>query len=444
MNYGTSSSSSAVVPNFGSKNAAVIAPSVSIKEIDNGTVVNESAIEPPSPAWCCQHVASCGKEHTFVLCVVLAVFCAWIYPQLALKYLYPELTAQWIAVVVIFVCAGLNLKTSALTKALWNVPFNAVVQTFNFLVVSGVVFGVTRGLIALDLIQNPALADGMVVCASLPMAINMVVVLCHAAHGDEAAAVFNATLSNLLGVVVSPLLIPLYVGVTGNVEYRSVLVSLTLKVIVPVLVGQVLHHTVPVVHDYLKLYKRCFALVPQCCLLYIIYTVFCQTFHTAITDNEQSATTTITLGDFALVTLYQFLLMSMLLLMAWYMLGRLFPNEPKLRVMGLFGCTHKTISIGVPLIGTIYHGDPSVGMYTLPLLIWSPMQLIVGSFLAPHLSDFVAREQERLRGGVHDASDDDSCDEFLNSAEKVFAQEDQHSAEINAALTENARLLQHV
>jgi solute carrier family 10 (sodium/bile acid cotransporter), member 7 len=298
-------------------------------------------------------------------------------------------------------------------------------------------------LIALDGIQNPALADGMVVCASLPMAINMVVVLCHAAHGDEAAAVFNATLSNLLGVVVSPLLIPLYVGVTGNVEYRSVLVSLTLKVIVPVLVGQVLHHNVPVVHDYLKLYKKGFALVPQCCLLYIIYTVFCQTFHTAETDNENSATTTtITLGDFALVTLYQFLLMTTLLLMAWWMLGRLFPNEPQLRVMGLFGCTHKTISIGVPLIGTIYHGDPSVGMYTLPLLIWSPMQLIVGSFLAPHLSDFVAREQERLRGIVDDNSDDDSCDEFLSSAEKEFAQENPHSGETSAVLTENARLLQ--
>jgi solute carrier family 10 (sodium/bile acid cotransporter), member 7 len=441
MNYGTSSSSSSVTT-FGSKNATVTQPG-SVEEIENGTVVNESATEPPTcPTWCCQHVASCGKEHTFVLCVVLAVFCAWIYPKFALNYLHPELTASWIAVVVIFVCAGLNLKTSALTKALWNVQFNAVVQTFNFLIVSGVVFGVTRALIALDWIQNPALADGMVVCASLPMAINMVVVLCHAAHGDEAAAVFNATLSNLLGVVVSPLLIPLYVGVTGNVEYRSVLVSLTLKVIVPVLVGQVLHHNVPVVHDYLKLYKRGFALVPQCCLLYIIYTVFCQTFHTAVTDNEKSATTTITVGDFALVTLYQFLLMSMLLLLAWCMLGRLFPDEPKLRVMGLFGCTHKTISIGVPLIGTIYHGDPSVGMYTLPLLIWSPMQLIVGSFLAPHLSDFVAREQERLR--CVDDSDDDSCDEFLSSAEKDFADGEQHSAEASAVLTENAQLLQTV
>jgi solute carrier family 10 (sodium/bile acid cotransporter), member 7 len=64
--------------------------------------------------------------------------------------------------------------------------------------------------------------------------------------------------------------------------------------------------------------------------------------------------------------------------------------------MGLFGCTHKTVSIGVPLIGAIYEGNPAVGMYTLPLLIWHPMQLVVGSLLAPHLSAFVRREEERL------------------------------------------------
>ena len=52
--------------------------------------------------------------------------------------------------------------------------------------------------------------------------------------------------------------------------------------------------------------------------------------------------------------------------------------------------------MGVPLITAIYKHDPRVGLYTLPLLILLPLQLLVGSFLAPRLHQFVDRECERL------------------------------------------------
>ena len=65
--------------------------------------------------------------------------------------------------------------------------------------------------------------------------------------------------------------------------------------------------------------------------------------------------------------------------------------EPKLRVMGLFGCTHKTIAMGIPLIGAIFGGcsDCNVGLYYLPLLVWHPMQLLIGSALTARLSAWV-------------------------------------------------------
>ena len=78
------------------------------------------------------------------------------------------------------------------------------------------------------------------------------------------------------------------------------------------------------------------------------------------------------------------------------MLRLLFPNDPQLRVMGLFGCTHKTVAIGVPLINAIYEDNEAVGLYTLPLLIWHPMQLVIGTFLVPRLAAFVKAENERL------------------------------------------------
>ena len=78
---------------------------------------------------------------------------------------------------------------------------------------------------------------------------------------------------------------------------------------------------------------------------------------------------------------------------AWVSLGAA-GFSAELRVMGLFGCTHKTVAMGVPLITAIYEGasDSPLGLYLLPLLVWHPAQLVVGSALAPHLAAWVASQ----------------------------------------------------
>jgi sodium/bile acid cotransporter 7 len=90
-----------------------------------------------------------------------------------------------------------------------------------------------------------------------------------------------------------------------------------------------------------------------------------------------------------------FFLLALMMIFAWFLLRLLFPDQPRLQVMGLFGCTHKSIAMGIPLINAIYEDNPSVGFYTLPLLVWHPLQLIIGSFLAPHLRNFVKTNEEQ-------------------------------------------------
>jgi solute carrier family 10 (sodium/bile acid cotransporter), member 7 len=114
---------------------------------------------------------------------------------------------------------------------------------------------------------------------------------------------------------------------------------------------------------------------------------------------------TILLNGIRTLVFFQFVSISTLMLLAWYSLKFAFPNEPRLRVMGLFGCTHKTVAVGVPLINAIYEGNASLGLYTLPLLIWHPMQLVIGTLLAPRLVAFVKSEDERL-GLAQDSGND--------------------------------------
>jgi len=108
----------------------------------------------------------------------------------------------------------------------------------------------------------------------------------------------------------------------------------------------------------------------------------------------------------------------------WLGLKFLFPDQPRLRVMGLFGSTHKSVAMGVPLINAIYESNKNVGLYTLPLLVWHPMQLVIGSFLAPKLAAFVDREEERINGQkekiVDDEEDVDTENVKLNKLSRHF------------------------
>ena len=98
--------------------------------------------------------------------------------------------------------------------------------------------------------------------------------------------------------------------------------------------------------------------------------------------------------DVVVMIVVQCLLLVASMGVAWFMLG-LLHFDKKLRVMGLFGCTHKTVAMGVPLITAIYEGaGQPLGLYLLPLLVWHPSQLVIGSFLAPRLLKWVGPPAE--------------------------------------------------
>jgi len=94
--------------------------------------------------------------------------------------------------------------------------------------------------------------------------------------------------------------------------------------------------------------------------------------------------------------------------------------------MGVYGCSHKTVAMGIPMINAIYEGNPKLGLYALPLLVWHPMQLVIGSFTAPKLSSWVegqANESieigEDIVGNTGGSSDNGGEVEGLKAAERV-------------------------
>ena len=364
------------------------------------TTTTTSTSQAPAPSLSQRirnRLATLLKKNSFVLLILLAILLAYAYPPLGAVYLAPEITAGWICVILIFLVTGLTLPKTDLQYAVHQYKFNAFVQLFNFFVPSSIAYGITRLLIAVGALSQ-VLGDGITICFSLPMTVIMAVVLTKAANGCEASAVLNSVLGNAVGVFLSPLLIHGYLGmgmsdmgsVMEGIDLGNVFLRLTLRVILPTIAGQLLiRYGGSNLCTFVDGHRKNLKDLQLYLLVFIIYTTFCTRFNSK--DSMEVGASMI-----ATMVGIQFGFLVLFMIIAWYSLRLLFRDQPNLIVMGLFGCTHKTVILGIPLIAALFPDDPDVGLYTLPILVYHPLELIGGGALAPFLAAFVGREQKRL------------------------------------------------
>jgi sodium/bile acid cotransporter 7 len=139
-------------------------------------------------------------------------------------------------------------------------------------------------------------------------------------------------------------------------------------------------------------HKSQIKLLQECILTFIVYCTFCDTFSNIGTNVYSD----VSAASIILMIIIQAVLLISVMILAWFTLKVGFGSKyPKLVAMGLFGCTHKTVALGIPLISAMYSSvDPTMmGLYTLPLLVWHPMQLLFGSGIAPYVAKYVDRRE---------------------------------------------------
>jgi sodium/bile acid cotransporter 7 len=127
------------------------------------------------------------------------------------------------------------------------------------------------------------------------------------AKGDEAGALTNAALGNILGVFVSPTLIFAYAGslsAGGSLDYKSTFIDLTITVIIPLIVGQLIQLCFPKFVVALGKHVN-LAIVNSCFLLLLVWSVFCDTFAANIGDRvDAGSLVSIVFIDLALFMLF--------------------------------------------------------------------------------------------------------------------------------------------
>ncbi|KAI8096644.1 SBF-like CPA transporter family-domain-containing protein [Halteromyces radiatus] len=388
------------------------------------------------------------KKYWFLLGLAFVILLASQFPDVARKggYIHAEWSIKWGAVIIIFLISGLSLRTKILAQTILRIRLHLLIQIINLIIIPFFVFGLVLLLFKAHVSMSSLLLIGVVIAASTPTTVSSNVVMTKNAKGNEASALMNAALGNVLGIFVSPALVSTFQGplldatpedessnqVGGVVDFVSVLKQLGLTVLAPLIVGQIIQWLFT--EKVAKIKEKCrLSDISSVALLIMVWSVFSD----AVYSGSFAAVTVKDIFVIVIINALFYISFSLTCLVLarlplpsyiqtpdWIKKLR-YSREDTVAVM-YCGAT-KTVAMGVPLINVLYqNGDPgTVGVLSTPLLLYHVEQLILGNIEVEILKKWVLDGQRAKqdilptsREGSECSSEEKDLDDFTHTSRK--------------------------
>ncbi|KAG1678624.1 hypothetical protein FOA52_012631 [Chlamydomonas sp. UWO 241] len=299
-----------------------------------------------------------------------------------------EYSVKYGAVIVIFLLSGMGLNTRVLLMAVKRLPLHTLIQAISLGVTPAIGFGVVSALRPSGMSSD--LIDGIIICACMPTTVSSNVVLTQMAGGNEAVALINAVVGNIIGIFISPALLQGMLGVDGQgAAYTGIIANLAVTVVAPLAVGQAAQWLLP--KQVLWLQARVnFGKVGNVCVLLLVWATFCNTFYKNVSAGAGSVAVTVVV-QVALYLLFTAICLAVSRVPIVVKLLRL--DRADSVAIAMCGAT-KTIALGMPIVTVMFGDQGNVGLLALPLLIYHPAQIIIGSVLVRPLKRWVAKDAD--------------------------------------------------
>jgi sodium/bile acid cotransporter 7 len=314
------------------------------------------------------------KVDWFLVGMIAVTALAWKFPAPGASggWLHPALLTK-IGVALIFFLHGVALSFGALKAGTLRWPLHLVVQTSTFLLFP--LLGLALNF-ALGEHVSPELKLGLFFLCALPSTISSSVALTAAAGGNVAGAVFNATLSSLIGIFITPMWIAFVLNTRGNsLDVGPVILDLVRWLVLPLAIGQVCR---PFLGAWVGRHKARISLVDRGTILLLVYTSFCDSFKESVWSRVTPAQLWLILA----IAIGLFVLVMYTMALAANALK--FSRED--RIAAMFCGSKKTLASGVPMAKLIFGAHPALGLILLPIMVYHPLQLVICGFLAQRWS----------------------------------------------------------
>jgi sodium/bile acid cotransporter 7 len=310
------------------------------------------------------------KRNWFLLGILTALLLGFFLPNIELV-LNPRSITYTTLIVLLFLISGFTLPSEAITGGLKDYRLHLYLQFFIFLFIPGFFFLTT---LPFRSAWEQRLFTGIFAVAVLPTTISSCIVFTQISGGNITGTMFNAALANILGVIVSPLLLSLLMRGGGDPlpasEVLRILRNLGLKMLVPIACGQILRRFFQT--TALKQKKR-LSVASNIFILFILFFSFSKTAR-----NPQFIDSLLTmLGPFGYLAAA-----NIALLFIAYGGARLLRFSRESTISVLYVAPQKTLAVGVPLLSTYFAATPEIlGIALLPLVFYHAWQLLVAGFV---------------------------------------------------------------
>lgn len=273
-------------------------------------------------------------------------------------------------IMLLFFTYGLRLPTSEVLEGLRNVRLQGSILVTTFILFP--LIGVAAAW-AISPLMGPALATGVVFLSVLPSTVQGSVALTSMARGNIPAAICSATVSNVVGMVATPLLVLMLMGsvaTPGLGGLRSVLLQLLL----PFVVGQLLARWAG---EWIRDRRWLTMLVDRGAITLMLFNAVSAATAQGVWSQVHWSML-ITLGAFCLA------LLAGISGLLWFAGGRLGLVLPE-RIVLMLGGSHKSLATGLPM-GAVLFSPAALAPLVVAVIIYHQMQLILGAMLARQLA----------------------------------------------------------
>jgi sodium/bile acid cotransporter 7 len=321
-------------------------------------------------------------------------FVAWMLGLVALAYLLPEwgggespLPVDWIrkaGVFLIFFNQGVVLPGESLRNGVLEWKLHTLCQGMTFVVFPMLVFLLL--FVFSTLLPQADVQAGFWYLAILPTTVTSAVALTSVSGGNSSGAVFNCTLSSIIGVFWIPVGAYLFLGLQGQntgLSVTDLFAGIATTLLLPLALGQVLRSRA---NPWYKQHKVAVRRFNNGVILFIVWTAFCQSF-------LRNVWSLVSFSDIALILLSVMVLLLISSALTWGLGGRA-DLDPASRVTAFYCGSQKSLAVGLP-VSTLLFGPESgyeLSLILIPLLIYHPAQLILGGALSTRLEDWSSRQ----------------------------------------------------
>nr|WP_296539877.1 bile acid:sodium symporter family protein [Rhizorhabdus sp.] len=274
-----------------------------------------------------------------------------------------------LAIVLLFFLHGAKLSRQAIVAGIGNWRLHLLVMASSFLLFPILGVGIARAGAA---VTTPEILSGIVYLTLLPSTVQSSIAFTALARGNVAAAVCSASLSNITGIVLTPVLVGLLIHVQGSAPGVSLgaIEAIMLQLLLPFVAGHLLR---PLIAGFIDRHRKLLTPVDRSSILLVVYTAFSAAVVGGIWQRTEAIDLIIILG-------ISVVLLALVMAANLFVARRLkLPRGDE--IVLLFCGSKKSLVSGVPMAGAIF-APAQVGVIILPLMIFHQLQLIVCAVIA--------------------------------------------------------------